>query len=739
MADNKDIAFKLNIDGVEQSIKSVKDLKGAIKALQDEAESADIGSENYKNAIENIELLNEKLKEVTQTEKQAAKATEDMAKAEQEAAKETGDLRKQFEVLEDKLFLLAGQGKQNTDEFRALANEAAGLNKQIEQVNQSLEGGAATKSAEGFQMLSGGLTSVKDGLLELDFGKVKDGLMQAKQGFVMFGQGAKTALQGVKGALIATGIGALVVLLGTIIAYWDDIKGAIDGVSSEQKKLNAAAAENLAIEQDKLKSLESSNNTLKLQGLSEKEILALKIKQLDAVYEAQEAQLLSTIQTQQAQEAAEKRNKEILQGLISMTTAPLSLVLGAIDMAGKALGKNFGLSEKLKGSITDLALGDEKENEEKRKKELDAQVQLLKDLKEKRAGFQLGINKIDDDAAKAAIEKQTKANEEAKAARLKEAEEYKAYLDKRNEDYLKSQQDELADLKKRLLDEDLLKQQQRENELSLDEAKRAKKFNDRLLDAELNSLNNKEDVDAQIALLEAKRQIELQNLELTQTERAIINKKYADQEDALLEASAEKKKADETAAVNGSLQLATQSLAATQQLTDLFFEYKKKGLQKGSKEEIKAAEQQFKVNKALQIANAVVSGIQGVMAAYSSGSAIPIIGAVAGPAFAILAGISAAANIAKIASAKFNPGTTSAPSSVGATGGAAPAIPAPPIISTQQNNTNQSTSFDETGKRIGGENEKQMQPTIQVKATVGVDEVSSKTNRVETLEKQSTF
>ena len=58
-------------------------------------------------------------------------------------------------------------------------------------------------------------------------------------------------------------------------------------------------------------------------------------------------------------------------------------------------------------------------------------------------------------------------------------------------------------------------------------------------------------------------------------------------------------------------------------------------------------------------------------------------------------------------------------------------------IASKQNNTNQSTSFDETGKRIGGDNEKQMQPVIQVKATVGVDEVSSKTNRVETLEKQS--
>ena len=69
----------------------------------------------------------------------------------------------------------------------------------------------------------------------------------------------------------------------------------------------------------------------------------------------------------------------------------------------------------------------------------------------------------------------------------------------------------------------------------------------------------------------------------------------------------------------------------------------------------------------------------------------------------------------------------------------APPIPSPPSISTQQNNTSQSTSFDETGKRIGGDSEKQMTPVIQVKATVGVDEVSSKTNRVETLEKQSTF
>jgi hypothetical protein len=659
MADKNEIAFDLEVKGVEQSIESVKDLKNAIKAAKDEqvkmAAAFGEGSKEYLDATKNVASLKDRVDDLNDSTK-------------------------------------------------------------------SLKG-------SGVEQLTQGFAQMKEGIMNLDFEKVKVGIAAMKSGMGAFATSAKAALQGVKGALIATGIGALVVLLGTIIAYWDEIKGAISGVTGEQERLNAAAAENLAIEQDKLKSLESSNNTLKLQGLSEKEILALKIKQLDAVYEAQEAQLLSTIQTQQAQEAAEKRNKEILQGLISMTTAPLSLVLGAIDMAGKALGKNFGLSEKFKGSITDLALGDEKENEEKRKKELDAQIQLLKDLKEKRAGFQLGINKIDDDAAKAAAEKAKKA-----------AEEYKAYLDKRNEDYLKSQQDELADLKKRLLDEDLLKQQQRENELSLDEAKRAKKFNDRLLDAELNSLNNKEDVDAQIALLEAKRQIELQNLELTQTERAIINKKYADQEDALVEASAEKKKAAEKANVDASLQLAQVSAQSMQNLSDAFFAVKNRNLQKGSAAERKSAEQQFKINKALAIQSAVISGIQGVINALSAQSVVPEpFGTVLKVATAVGVGIAAAANIAKIASTKFDAGGGGGGGGGGATLPSAPPIPSPPSISTQQNNTNQSTSFDETGKRIGGENEKQMQPTIQVKATVGVDEVSSKTNRVETLEKQSTF
>ena len=618
MANKNEIAFDLEVKGVEQSIESVKDLKNAIKAAKDE-----------------------QIK---------------MASAFGEGSKEYLDATKNLSGLKDK----------------------------VDDLNDS------TKSLKGsgVEQLTQGFAQMKEGIMNLDFEKVKVGIAAMKSGMGAFATSAKTALQGVKGALIATGIGALVVLLGTIVAYWDEIKGAISGVTEEQKRLNAAAAENLSIEQDKLKSLESSNNTLKLQGLSEKEILALKVKQLDAVYEAQEAQLLTTIQTQQAQEAAEKRNKQILQGLITMITAPMSLVLGAIDLAGKALGKNFGLGNTFRASVTDTLLGDEKENEEKRKKELDAQVQLLKDLKEKRAGYQLGINKINDDAANAAAEKAKKA-----------LADHKAHLDA-----LQEQEADFWFAQQVAEEERKAKEKKDQEQKELDEQARLEKLG--------------ADQDAQMARYTANKNAE-----------AEIDKKKREEEKAL-----------ELAKQNEILNFAQMSTQSHQALSDAFFAVKNRNLQKGSAAERKSAEQQFKINKALAIQSAVISGIQGVINALSAQSVVPEpFGTVLKVATAVGVGIAAAANIAKIASTKFDAGGGGGGGGGAATLPSAPPIPSPPSISTQQNNTSQSTSFDETGKRIGGDNEKQMTPVIQVKATVGVDEVSSKTNRVETLEKQSTF
>jgi chemotaxis protein histidine kinase CheA len=765
----QEIAFGLKIDGIEQSIKSVKDLKGAISAMQTEAENADIGSDQYKNAIENIEKLNDKLKEVTQTEKQAAKATEDLAKAEQEAAKETGDLRKQFEVLEDELFMLAGQGKQNTKEFRDLANEAALLNKKIEQVNQSLEGGAATKSAEGFQMLSGGLTSIKDGLLELDFGKVKDGLMQAKQGFVMFGQGAKTALSGVKGALLATGIGAFIVALGLIIAYWDDIKGAVSGVSAEQKKLNEDSAANLQTQQDKLTAISAQENTLKLQGKTEKEILQMKEKQTDEAIMASDIAIQQAENTKIAQVEASKRNRDILQGIIKFVTAPITILLQGIDSIGSALGQNFNLLEKFSGGLANLVFDPEEVAAEGDKVILEQKAINTK-LRNDRDGLRLSINKIDDDAKKTASENAKKNADEQKKLRdeklaaeiaaMKQIQDAnianeqneqnrlvkKAFLDQQRrveeinktvtDETLKAEllkasektfQNEMAAIYQTKLDKDkAANEKAAADKKAAEEKLRAETNAENTAKAELDVLKQGNELNDLINQLTVKRDIDLQNKDLTASQKLLIDEKYA-QDVHKLETDAEKAKQDEI------VKIAEQGLQSAQNLSDIFFLFKKSKAEKGSKEETELARKQFNVNKALQIGMATIDGfkaITSILAQYPKFD-----GGIAMAAALVATGTASAATIAKIAATKFESGG-GAPSAGGG-GGGVPSIPPPPTIATPENNTNKTTSFDETGKNLNFQGN--ATPTINVKASVGVDEITSKSNRVEVLENQSTF
>ena len=125
------------------------------------------------------------------------------------------------------------------------------------------------------------------------------------------------------------------------------------------------------------------------------------------------------------------------------------------------------------------------------------------------------------------------------------------------------------------------------------------------------------------------------------------------------------------------------------------------------------------------------------MNALSAQSALPEpIATVLRVATAVGVGIAAVANIAKIASTKFNPGGGGAGGG-GATTPTAPPIPSPPTISTPENNTNKTTSFDETGKNLNAPTT--VTPTIKVTATVGVDEISAKKDRVDVLENQSTF
>jgi hypothetical protein len=168
-------------------------------------------------------------------------------------------------------------------------------------------------------------------------------------------------------------------------------------------------------------------------------------------------------------------------------------------------------------------------------------------------------------------------------------------------------------------------------------------------------------------------------------------------------------------------------LAQTQILSDLFFANKLSKAKKGSAEETAIAKKQFEVNKVLQIANATMQGAQAVLAAYASGSAIPIIGAVAGPLYAVAAGLVAIKNIQTIKNAQFGGGTPSV--DTGST--SAPSMPAgngTPSIAAPQQNT---TTF------TGNNNNNFNQPPI--KTYVVETDLRNSTNTIDKIKDQATF
>jgi len=252
---------------------------------------------------------------------------------------------------------------------------------------------------------------VLDGLRNLNqsLGEFKTGAVQAFTSLRTAGVGSLTAI---RAAMIATGVGAFAVAVGLIAANWDKIKLAITGTNSVMDKMNEKSAEDLKNQKEKLKVLNNQDNTLKLQGKTEKEIRDSKIKELNTTIEIAKVNLRNQISTLKSQYEAEKRNKEILKGLIEFTVAPLAFLLRNIDLVGKALGKNFGLAEGFRDSLASFVfdpVGNAKENIAAIK-ELEGEI---KNLENTRDGFILKNR-----------EKEKKSSKEIKEAKEKDFKDY---------------------------------------------------------------------------------------------------------------------------------------------------------------------------------------------------------------------------------------------------------------------------------------------------------------------------
>ena len=283
--------------------------------------------------------------------------------------------------------------------------------------SQSLQGVAG-----GFAGLQGaiGLFGTESKDLEKQLLKVQSALalseginsiLASKDAFKNMGVVGVQAFKAIKGAIGATGIGLLLVALGTIYAYWDDIKGAVSGVSEEQKKLSADSNKAVESEKKKLDTISASENILKQQGMSEKDILKSKIKQTDEAIKVGEVQIQTQIALVKSQTIAAKRNRDILEGVLKFLTVPITVLLKTVDMVGVALGKDFGLEKKFFGGLANMVF-DPKQVEADGNAVLEEQKKNLLALKNNKAGYQLQIKQGDEQASQKAIEKQKKYDED---------------------------------------------------------------------------------------------------------------------------------------------------------------------------------------------------------------------------------------------------------------------------------------------------------------------------------------
>jgi hypothetical protein len=532
--------------------------------------------------------------------------------------------------------------------------------------------GAVNGVMNGFQAFTGGMAllgveseKVEEALLKVQsvmaLTQGINGLMEARDSFKQLGIVAGNALKGIRSGLAATGIGLFVVALGTIVAYWDDIKAAVSGVSEEQKKLNKDAEKNAATAKETYENFQLQENSLRLQGKSEKEILKIRIERINGLIEEEAIRIKGLEETAKLEIAAAERNQEIAKNIIRFAlessvmvlravAAPFDLLIEGANKLAETLGFSKITTTNINAEITKLTqLGAEVGSKflfdpAKVKADSDATIkqakQGLNQMKSDRDGFLLQLKQGDQNSvnnqANTAKEKLDLERENTDKRLALMADGYDKEVALAKEKNKREKEDLLASSKDKIVDAKQLAD--------------AEKLIDETLKKELRELDIKYNSDKLLTWEEKnKKEIEQKKIEFDQEMEA------AGKRIALREAEAEKKKQIDKEEIQRrnelrqkTLQLAGDTFSALGDLAGSF----------NTKNE-KDARKQFQVQKAFNLAAAITNTAMAVTGALTAGG--NPIKLATGMQF-VEAGIAAtvgAANIIKISNSKFGGGANS--------------------------------------------------------------------------------
>ena len=191
----------------------------------------------------------------------------------EQATKGFKSLKQELRELEKEMNRMSESGQEGTAQFQQMAQRAGQLKDQIGDTKARINAlasdtykldamtQAVTGIAGGFAVAQGamavfgsenedlqkailktqGAMAILQGVTEITNILQKESafstffLSSAQKANAVATEGATNATKGFSRALIATGIGAIVVALGTLIAYWDDLKSAVESTSVSTK------------------------------------------------------------------------------------------------------------------------------------------------------------------------------------------------------------------------------------------------------------------------------------------------------------------------------------------------------------------------------------------------------------------------------------------------------------------------------------------------------------------------
>ncbi len=503
------------------------------------------------------------------------------------------------------------------------------------------------------------------------------------------------ALKGLKLALAATGVGALVVLIGALIANFDDLKAAIFGTNEAADAMRETMDAYKQGAQGAIESTTEVGNAFELakQGvISKEEALftynetlgdtfgkATDVNKAEEMYiQKKDAFIKATAARAQAQALFSKAAEESANALTAQFEDQTNILQKtAAGLTSYFFGVKAGADQLITSQKKEVAEA-EKTSKRKAKVYEDAGKAKLKEAEttENANGIISENEKKTQDAIaakrKEAAEKAKKLREEQLKAAKESWEKEKELSTKYAEDLIKiidnrvKKEDEIIRTSQMTKAEWAAKEAERINKLREDEFKDAQGY----LEAEL--ISNQNNFEARRQLLELQREQELSNKELTEGEITAIEAKYAEQRKAIQQEERDLR-----------IQAVQNTLTTISNLAQLFAG--------GSEKQQRKA---FQVQKAVSIAQATIDTYKAAQAAYASLAGVPVVGPVLGAAAAAAAVSAGLLNVKNIASQKFEGGgstggAASAPSigSVGATAGQLGGNAANANLNTQQQNT----------------------------------------------------